>query len=491
MARRCPAALERSASIVVSMLLGCSRPPPEAPSSARLGAPAIERRSVASDRESVSLTVYNSGVALVREQRRVALGAGRVALAYLDVSAHIQPETVHLRSLEAPDALAIVEQNYRHDLLTPAALLEASVGAQVRVVRRQEPSGADVIEEAELLSAQGEPVLRIDGEVVTGGVQRFIFEAVPPSLLERPTLVWLLDSQRERQRVELSYLTAQLSWQADYVLVLDEGRRSGDLGGWVTLENRSGASYADAELKLVAGDVQRVEPASPPAPLAEMDAAESVAAGAGFAQEALFEYHLYTLGRRTDVLDQEQKQVRLLDARGVPVEKRLLLRGPGFGLRAPLRGTPGPENARVLLALDNVESAGLGAPLPAGTVRVYASDAGGSLQLVGQDAIEHTPRDEHLELELGEAFDVVGARRQLSFRALGRCAAESDWELRIHNHGQAGVVVEAREAPGLGHELRRSSHPAVDADAQGYSFEVEVPARGEVVVTWQVRLRWC
>jgi hypothetical protein len=471
--------------------LGCSAQTPQP--SAPTAIDASPRRSSASEREHVALTVYNSGFALVREQRRLELGTGRVALAYEDVSAQVEPQTVHLRSLDDPDALVVLEQNYRYDLLTPRTLLDKYVGHRLRLARYDERRGVDEVVDAELLANESGPVLRIDGQIVTATEGfRFLLPAVPASLLARPTLVWLLDSREDAQRTELSYLTRGLSWHADYVLVLDASGSRGDLTGWVTLDNQSGTSFSGAALALVAGDVQRVAPPPPPAP-PELDMVQEEAAngaGTAFRQEALFEYHLYSLERPTDVLDREQKQVSLLEARGTALERKLTFRGNDFAFR----GRAGDEPKRglsALIMLDNSEQKGLGMPLPAGVVRVYQADSSGALQFVGEDAIEHTARDERVELELGDAFDVLGRRRQLEWRAAGSCSAESSWEIELDNHKDAAVHVEVLEPVSGEYQVLRSSHRVEPRDAQSFAFELDVPARSKTQITYQVRVRWC
>jgi hypothetical protein len=371
----------RLSSLLAVVGLGCSKPPPpEAPST---DIAATARRSVAADREKVALTVYNSNFALVREERRLSLGTGRVALAYEDVSAHVQPATVHLRSLDAPDGLSVLEQNYRYDLLSPETLLSKYVGRRLKVARYNEKLGSDELKDAELLAVQNGPVLRIDGEVVTGEVGRFIFPELPASLLARPTLVWLLDSERAEQRVELSYLSANLSWHADYVLVLDPSDTKGDLNGWVTLDNQSGTSFQGAQLSLVAGDVQRVPPPPPPLPdFPEARQSSMSVEDAGFRQEALFEYHLYTLQRPADVLDKEQKQVSLIEAHGIELKKKLVFRSMDYSFHALFRDDDKNKKVSAFVVLDNSEQKGLGMPLPAGIVRVYKADSSGAQQFV-------------------------------------------------------------------------------------------------------------
>lgn len=487
-----PLAVPGAVALLAPSLVGCAAQP--VPPSA-VPAQQAARRSTASDRERVALTVYSSGFALVREQRRLELGTGQVSLSYEDVSAQIQPQTVNLRSLDAPDGLVVLEQNYRYDLLTPRTLLDKYVGQRLRLARYDEARGGEDIVDAELLAVEGGPVLRIETElgaqIVTATERdRFLLPALPPSLLARPTLVWQLDSGRAEQHTELSYITTGLSWHADYVLVLDASSAHGDLTGWVTLDNQSGTSFTAASLALVAGDVQRVAPAPPPPPEMDMVRQQSRVAGSAFSQQALFEYHLYSLDRPADVLDREQKQVSLLEAHDSEIERRLTWVGSELGFRAPGGGEE-TSHPSVSIVLDNSEKKGLGMPLPAGVVRVYQGDASGALQFVGEDAIEHTPRDEQVKLTLGEAFDVVGRRRQTAWHASGTCSAESSWEIQLDNHKDTPVRVERIEPANGDYQVIGASQAFERRDAQSFAFLVDVPARGKTTVTYQVRVRWC
>ncbi len=454
--------------------------------------PVIAKSSNAKGREKVAITIYNSNFGLVREQRQLDLGKGRVELSYADVSAHIQPETVHLRALDDPHGLEVLEQNYRYDLLTPEKLLEKYVGKQVKVVRYNEKLGTEETKLAEVLAVENGVVLRIDGEIVTGLSGRFVFPDVPANLVAKPTLVWLLGSSAERQRVEVSYLTANLSWRADYVLVLDAKDEKGDLTGWVTLTNGTGTTYQNAELKLVAGDVQRVTPPEPQ-PMADVayEMAAPAAAPRPFQQESLFEYHLYTLNRPTDLLDRETKQVTLLEAHGIKLKKKLVFRGQSYWFTGLFGELPKNQKVSVFVELDNSEKSGLGMPLPKGTLRVYKADQSGAQQFVGEDAIDHTPRDEKVEVKLGEAFDVVADRKQTEWKTLGNCSSESAWDIELRNHKDSAVTVEIIEPANGDWEIVRTSHPALKKDARTFEFSVPVPARGATKVSYRVRVRWC
>ncbi|MBX3130445.1 MAG: DUF4139 domain-containing protein [Polyangiaceae bacterium] len=470
--------------------LGCggTKPPAHTKDEA-----AIDRDSSSKQREKVSITVYNQNFGLVREIRKVPLGKGRVSLEYQDVSAHIQPETVHIKSLDRQDALEVLEQNYRYDLLSPQKLLEKYLGKTVKVYRFNEKTGTEDAFDAEVLAVEQGTVLRINGEVTYNFPGRFAFPQVPKNLMAKPTLVWLLTSGLPEQRVEVSYLTQNLTWKADYVMVVGDKDERGDLTGWVTLTNGSGTSYESAELKLVAGDVQRVRQAmyEEQYELESMKRAEDSAGRDQFQQESFFEYHLYTLGRKTDLLDKEQKQVTLLEARDVGIQKKLVFFGASHFYRSSYGEIAQNQKVGVFLDLKNTKKNGMGMPLPAGIVRVYKADSAGAKQFIGEDRIDHTPRDEEIRIKMGEAFDVVGDRKQMEWRALGNCVSESSWEIELRNHKDEAIRVDVVEPIGGDWELVQQSHKHTKKDSNTFVFDVAVPARGKTQVTYRVRVRWC
>jgi len=448
-----------------------------------------QQRSTAAQREDVAITVYNQNFGLVREVRNVDVGRGTVALEFRDVAANIQPETVHIVSLTAPDALRVLEQNYQFDLLSPQKLLEKYVGRQVTIYRHNEQSGRDEPVQAEVLSVNQGTILRIGDEITYNYPGRIAFPSIPENLIAQPTLVWLVDSRQPRQRVEVSYLTQNLNWKADYVFAVNADDTAGDLTGWVTLSNQSGASYENARLKLVAGDVQRVAERE-----ARMrpDMLEARAAQAPqFAEEAFFEYHLYTLERAATVLNNEQKQITLLEAGDVPVTKRMIFYGQPYFYRGAYGQPMSNQKVGVYLDFVNSERNHLGMPLPRGIVRVYKADRTGAQQFVGEDRIDHTPRDERLRVKVGEAFDVVGERRQTEYRVISSCVSESGWEISLRNHKDEAQEVQDIEPVGGDWEILTSSHSATKLDARTFSYTVTVPARSEVKITYRVRVRWC
>jgi hypothetical protein len=462
---------------------------PAAPPAA-VAAPASQTSSEA-DRKSVSITVYNQNFGVVREVRELStLGTGTVSLEFRDVAANIQPQTVAIKSLSAPGAIQVLEQNYRYDLLTPQTLLEKYVGKKIRTYRYHEATGKEEAADAELLSVAEQPILRLNGEVTFGYPARYAFPQVPDNLIAKPTLVWLVASQKPAQTVEVSYLTQNLNWSADYVLVVNEQDTQAALQGWVTLVNQSGASYRNAQLQLVAGDVNRVQNARPYVQSKSSMSAAGPAPG-GFSEQGLFEYHMYTLGRPTTVLQNEQKQVSLLEADGIKVDKKLIFYGQQYWFRGQYGEVQSNQKVGVFLDFQNEEKNKLGIPMPKGTLRVYKADKSGARQFVGEDQIDHTPRDEKIRVKLGEAFDVVGDRKQTEYRVLGNCSAESRWEIELRNHKDTAIEVEDSEPVGGDWTVLESSQPYVKKDAGTFTFNVKVPARGKTKVTYRVRLRYC
>ncbi len=452
------------------------------------GVPTLQ--SGADQRRDVSITVYNQNFGLVREVRDVTLVRGAVNLEFRDVAAQIQPETVHIKALGSRDGLRVLEQNYQYDLLNPQKLLEKYVGRTVRVYRYNSKTGRDEEYEAEVLSVNGGPILKIGDEITFNFPGRFAFPEIPDNLIAKPTLVWLLDSREAQQRLEVSYLTNSLNWKADYVFVINEDDTQGDLTGWVTLTNQSGATYENARLKLVAGDVQRVTEGM--RRRMEMDALRAAQVSeAQFVEESFFEYHLYTLQRPTTLRQNEQKQVTLLEGEGVGIQKRLIFYGQPYWYRGSYGQIQSNQKVGVYLDFQNSEDNQLGVPLPRGVVRVYKADSEGAQQFIGEDRIDHTPRDERVRIKMGEAFDVVGDRRQMEYRVISGCVSESSWEITLRNHKDEAAEVQIVEPVGGDWQILSSSHEWSKMDAFTFSYTVTVPARGETQVEYRVRVKWC
>jgi hypothetical protein len=450
--------------------------------------------STVADRKSVWVTVYNEGRGLVRENRSLSLPAGVSHVRFADVAAKIEPETVRVTALDGA-RLAVLEQNYEYDLLSPQKLLEKFVGERVTLVRQAEVDGALVEKEvsARLLSTTGGTIWEIDGAIVTNpGYSTIRFPSLPAGLIARPTLAWVVDAGAAgRYSVEATYLTGGMTWRADYVLSLDAEETRAGLLGWVTVENKSGAEYDEAGVKLVAGDLRRaaadhrgaVGAARPSAMMAEE---------ASVAREALFEYHLYTLPRPTTLKDNQTKQVRLLDAPSFAVAKSYLMRGSQTWYRQDWTGRPGPkQKVAVAVTFKNSEATGLGLPLPRGVVRVYKRDSSGQPQFVGENRIDHTPRNEEVSVDVGDAFDIAAERRQTDYKRLPNdpYQYESAFEIRIRNHKATPVVVRVIE-PMLGDwTLVESSHPAKKISAFEAEYQLPVVPEEEAVLTYRVRYK--
>ncbi|HEU4921568.1 MAG TPA: DUF4139 domain-containing protein [Burkholderiales bacterium] len=455
-----------------------------------------EKPSTLADQQSVAVTIYNENLALVKDQRRVVLEAGRNRLALREVSARMRPETALLRSLSHPGALSLVEQNFDFDLLTPAKLLEKYVGRNVKIVRTHPTTGVESFETATVLAATSGVVLRIGDRIETGLPGRIVYDGVPPNLRDRPTLVTELDSARGgMQNVELSYLSSGLAWKADYVAELNGADTALDLNGWVTLTNTSGTAYPNAKLQLVAGDINRVREELRLSQRAMADRVAEAVPASKMAQEALFEYHLYTLARPTTIADNQTKQVALLSAQAVPIVKELVLQGSDYYYRSSVGGIGQKMKVGVFVQLENRESSRLGMPMPKGVVRVYKKDGAGNAQFVGEDRIDHTPKNETVRLKLGEAFDVTADKKQTDFKRReptnrASYVFESAYEIVLRNAKKEAASVVVREpVPGDWTMLEETQRHAKVA-AGTAEWRVHVPAEGSTTLRYRVLVRY-
>jgi len=445
------------------------------------------------DQAELALTVYNSNLALVRDVRNITLTRGQSDLHFMDIAATINPATVHFRSLSEPVRVSVIEQNYEYDLLEPEKLLKKYVGKDVTLVRTRNVNGTTREEEviARLLSYNNAPVWQINGEIVTGmHADHIRFPELPGNLYSRPTLIWTLDNGGGgRHRVEASYLATNLAWNADYVLTVARDDRNADLDGWVTLKNTSGTAFKNASLQLVAGDLNRVRQQ-----LNEMrDAAKSMRAEAAapMAQEAFSDYHLYTLGHKTSINNAETKQVAMLNATGFPVTKRYVVNGEHFYYRNPYSpSAPLKDQVEVFYQLKNETTAGLGMPMPMGTVRVYQADSKGGLQFVGEDRINHTPKDEIINLKIGNAFDVVAERKQTDFQKIATNVYEMEFEITLRNHKAIPVTVEINEPVGGTWQILRSTYNYTKTAAFAAQFMVPVAVDGTSVLRYRIRVTY-
>ena len=461
--------------------------------------PSIAQTPVVSSpesREAVSLTVYNGGFAVVREVRSLTLQRGTTRLRFEGVPQQIDPTSLALASLTHPGDLSVLEQNYQYNLSGTNSVLDASVGQRVRIVR--EIGDRTVVEEGTLLSqpSQGRIIRLDDGRVLVNPGGTIELLTLPEGLLSRPSLLWTLASERGgEQRVEASYMTEGISWKADYVAVVDEDETRVDLTGWVTITNQSGATYPEASLQLIAGDVRRVRDRRPQYDMMEEVMPQAVAArSAAPQQEAFFEYHLYTFPNPTTIEERETKQLELLSASEAGVGRRLIFDGTGsyFPFYRPRRpGAVGDElSAAVVLELENTAANNMGMPLPAGTVRVYKADRRGNLQFLGEDTIEHTPQGEMVRLYVGDAFDVVGTRRQVSERRVNDRTREFTVEVEVRNRKATPATVDVVERAFWGDwEITESTHEAERLDARTAQFTVTLGPDETTTVRYTARVR--
>jgi len=454
-----------------------------------------ETRSTLQDQQEVAVTIYNENLALVKDQRKIKLKNGLNSLALRDVSAQIRPETALLRSLTSAGSFSVSEQNFDFDLLTPQKLLEKYVGKSVSIVKTNPATGIETTEQAQVLSANNGVVLKIGDRIETGIPGRIVYDDVPANLRDRPTLVVQLQNKGAAdQNVELSYLTGGLGWKADYVAELNSNDDKLDLSGWVTLTNTSGTTYQNARLQLVAGDVNRVQEQI--RPMAKTMRMEAIAdAAAPMAEQSLLEYHLYTLDRPTTIAESQTKQVALLSASSVPVNKELVLRGADYYYQSSYGDLGQKMKVGVFIEFDNKGASKLGMPLPKGIMRVYKKDNAGNAQFVGEDQIDHTPKNETVRLKLGESFDVTADKKQTDFKKLpspekGNSAFESAYEVVLKNAKKEPVTVTVQEPIPADWKIIKENHPSKKANSNTAAWKIDVPAEGKTTLTYRVRVKY-
>jgi len=459
-------------------------------------AQADELRSTLQDQRSVAVTIYNENLALVKDQRKIQFASGQNTLAFRDVSARMRPETALLRSLTSPGRLSVLEQNFDFDLLTPQKLLDKYVGKSVNIVRTNPATGVETTEQAQVLAANNGVVVKIGDRIETGIPGRIVYPDVPANLRDRPTLVMSLNNGGvAQQEVELSYLTGGLAWKADYVAELNAADDKLDLSGWVTLTNTSGASYHNAKLQLVAGDVNQVRKELRFANLGASREKAMIAPASDMAEESLLEFHLYTLDRPTTIAENQTKQVSLLTATGIPARKELLLRGANYYYGSSYGDLGQKMKVGVFVEFDNKESARLGMPLPKGVIRVYKKDAAGNAQFVGEDHIDHTPKNEKVRLKLGDAFDVTADKKQTDFKRLpnpakGNAWFESAFEIVLKNAKKEAVNVVVQEPIPGDWKMLSESQKHTKAASNTAVWKISVPAEGSTKLNYRVQVRY-
>lgn len=444
------------------------------------------------------------GYALVRDRRLLELPKGRGEVRFVEVAREIDPTTVSFASLDDPAGTRVLEQNFQFDLVSSEKLLDRYLGQRIEV---EVFEGGQIQQYAgKLLGTRGALLLELDsGEVLSLSRSDSIrFPSLPGGLITRPTLVWLLESQKGgKQRVEVAYQTQGLTWWADYNAILSPSEPSCtlQLAAWVTVVNRSGASFPAAQLKLVAGEVQRRRPKAPAAEFRTL-VAGALATSEGFREEELFEYHLYTLGRRTDLPESSTKQLELFpSATRVPCRRELVFTANPYSsplwaqapnLSQDLGATHRGE-AGAFVEFENRSEHGLGIPLPAGRIRFNQAAQDGTLEFVGEDVMRHTPRNETLRLRLGSAFDVVGERKRTDWQLdSARKELRETYEIEVRNRKPRETEVVVREYlfRWSQWEILSPSHSFEKKDQQTIDFRVKIPSDGKVTVRYTVRYRW-
>ena len=459
------------------------------------------RETVSDTREQIALTIYNTSQAMVREKRLIPLKAGINRIALRDVSANIMAETV---SIVASDGapLQLLEQNFDFDLLSENALLNKYVGKPVTAIRTNPATGEETREIATILANNNGVILQYADRIETRIAYdvRLAFADVPGNLRDRPTLLVDLNAAQDgEQGIDISYLTSGLSWKADYVATLANDEKSLNLAGWVTLTNQSGTTYANAQLQLIAGDVNVAQPPYRNSYDMGVGAAPVYEAAPMMQQEELFEYHLYTLPRSTTIAHNQNKQVALLSAANVPVEKEYRLQGADYWYWQSMKNDS-PElgdkrKVDVFMQFDNTEESQLGLPLPKGVMRVYKNDRNGRAQFIGEDNIDHTAKNDSVRLKLGSAFDITGTWKHLDSQYIDSADSRKNtykgsYSIELSNGKAEEVVVKIVEPIPGSWEIIAESHAHHKASASLAEWRIPVPAEGKTTLTYSVKITY-
>jgi len=446
-------------------------------------------KSTVDDQVAVQVTVYNSNLGLIKDTREIALPLGEGELRFMDVASHIMPVTVHTKSLNRPDDFSVLEQNYEYDLMNANKLLDKYVGKKIKLMDWNEFQDRKEVVEATLLSNNQGQIYKINDEIYLGHPGYKVLPEIPENLIAKPTLMWLYDNNSKKpHELEVSYLTKNITWKADYVVVLNKDDTSADISGWVSLDNRSGATYKNAALKLVAGEVHRAKERMREDWIRNYTELRKEASAPQFKEKPFFEYHIYDLQRKTTIKDKQTKQVSLFEAIDAQIQKELLVYGMKGYFTRRYRGQNPKQPVDVYIKFLNSQDNSLGMPLPAGIMRLYKQDSDKSLQFIGEDRIEHTPKDEEVRLKVGEMFDVVAERIQTDYRQITTRLHESEWEITLRNHKKEDITVGIVEPLFGNWVVISNNYPYKKVDAFTIRFDVTVPKDGEVKVKYRIKV---
>lgn len=446
--------------------------------------------STIQQQKAVEVTIYNNNLGLVKDTRAIKLpNTQQGELKFKDVASAIMPVTVSVKSLNFTDKFTVLEQNYEYDLMSRSKLLDKYVGKDIKLLDYNEFKDKKDVIDATLLSNNDGQIYKIGEEIYLGhpGIQ--ILPKIPENLIAKPTLTWLYRNLTDKeQQLQVSYLTQNISWQADYVMLVNKEDNLGDLSGWVTINNNSGTSYKNAQLKLVAGEVNQVEETRG-GRFKSMDVCYESAPGQQFQEQAFFEYHIYDLQRKTDIKDNQTKQISLLEARGVKLNKEFIIDKPvRFYFYEPTQIVE-KQPVNVYLVFKNAQDNKLGMPLPKGVMRLYKEDSKASLQFIGEDRIEHTPKDEEVRLKIGQAFDVVAERRQVEFQRITNDVYETEWEITIRNHKKEEINIAIIEGIERDWQIISKSQDYEKLNANTIKFTIKIPAEGKGKIVYRVRIK--
>jgi hypothetical protein len=420
--------------------------------------------------DNISITIYNDNFGLVKQTRNIDFAKGISEIRFDDVAALIDPTSVHI---SAP-GISILEQNYQYDLVNTQKIMQKYLGTEISLVTK----GGD-IHRGELLSFDDRfAILKSTaGEITitnTNEIVDYRFGKLPDGLVLKPTLVWLAESDNSvKPECEVSYLTDGINWHAEYVAVVDKDDKNLNLSGWVSIDNQSGATYENATLKLVAGKVNKVVPPQPIYGRQALYKTADMAAAPQFQEESFFEYHLYTLSRPATVADKEIKQLTLFPEASTITQKV-------FTVENPVSWWSNQSNkpkVKVNLEFTNSQEKGLGMPLPKGKLRVYKADSQGQLQFIGEDEIDHTPKDEKVRIFLGEAFDITCERNKTNVVDLGQDHARETYEIKLNNHKNDDIIVTVVESTPGWREWRITNSSLEYKKVSAYKVEFLAPVK--------------
>lgn len=435
------------------------------------------------EQKSISVTVYNQNLGVVKDLRSIEISSGRSKIYITDVAQQIDPTSVHIK-LDGE----VLEQNYQYDLVSLDKILRKFINQNIRLI-----SETNEIVEGKLLSAMGGQIVLEKSEgglVMLPNVNKYRFSVdyLPEGLITQPTLVWDVNSNSSgKQDVEISYQTKGMNWHAEYIVVLNEDDTALDLNSWVSVDNKSGATYRNAKLKLVAGDINLIQDHQLRSRFGNLyTMSTSSVSKQQFQEKAFFEYHIYNLQRPTTLANNETKQISLFKANNVSANKKFF-----YGSLSTGRSwaQSGQKKIAVIVEFENNKEYGLGVPMPKGKVRVYKSD-GESLEFVGEDLIDHTPRNEKVMLKIGDAFDVVAEEIQTENTQISSKVWEQEFEITFKNRKKEDIEIEVERNLGSNWDILKSSLKYKKKDAFRITFNVPVKADSETKLVFRVRYRY-